>query len=164
VVEQRNEKTDEFMILACDGVWDVMTNEDLVEFVRSRLLITNDLEYICNVVIDTCLYKGSRDNMSMVLVTFPACPPVSEAAVAKEARLEDHLKSRVTEIFNESSGIELPHILQQLNEENVPDLPPGGGLSSKRTYVEDVYKSLSANTNNADSDTIDSEKGSPGNK
>ena len=23
-VEQRNEKTDEFMILACDGVWDVM--------------------------------------------------------------------------------------------------------------------------------------------
>ena len=56
-VEQRNEKKDEFLILACDGVWDVMTNEDLVEFVRSRLLITNDLESICNQVIDTCLYK-----------------------------------------------------------------------------------------------------------
>ncbi len=58
-VEQRSEKDDEFLILACDGVWDVMTNEDLVEFVRSRLLITNDLESICNQVIDACLYKVS---------------------------------------------------------------------------------------------------------
>jgi len=56
-VEPRSDKNDEFLILACDGVWDVMSNEDLVEFVRSRLLVTTDLESICNQVIDTCLYK-----------------------------------------------------------------------------------------------------------
>mmetsp|Transcript_6149 Transcript_6149/g.10668 ORF Transcript_6149/g.10668 Transcript_6149/m.10668 type:complete len:320 (+) Transcript_6149:85-1044(+) len=28
---------DEFIILACDGVWDVITNEDAVKFVRPRL-------------------------------------------------------------------------------------------------------------------------------
>jgi serine/threonine protein phosphatase PrpC len=117
-VESRDEVRDEFMILACDGVWDVMSNEDLVDFIRSRLRITNDLASICNQVIDTCLYKvqlqnnlsflnsfllsqcfanfpqfiflqGSRDNMSMVLVTFPSCPIVEDAATQKETALEE---------------------------------------------------------------------------
>jgi len=146
-VEQRNAVKDEFLILACDGVWDVMTNEDLVDFVRSRLLVTNDLEVICNNVIDTCLYKGSRDNMSMVLVTFPACPPPSEESMKKEATLEAFLKNRATELINEAEGsMELPHLLQTLSEENIPDLPPGGGLSAKRTFIEEVYKSLCPNS------------------
>ena len=25
------------MILACDGIWDVLTNEEVVEFVRTRI-------------------------------------------------------------------------------------------------------------------------------
>lgn len=56
-VESRDAAQDEFLVLACDGVWDVMSNEDLVDFIRSRLRVTNDLESICNQVIDTCLYK-----------------------------------------------------------------------------------------------------------
>ena len=27
----------EFVLLACDGIWDVMTNEEVVEFVRVRI-------------------------------------------------------------------------------------------------------------------------------
>ncbi len=27
----------EFVVLACDGIWDVLTNEEVVEFVRSRV-------------------------------------------------------------------------------------------------------------------------------
>jgi protein phosphatase 1B len=55
----RDEERDEFLVLACDGVWDVMSNEDLCDFVRSRLALTNDLENIANQVVDTCLYKVS---------------------------------------------------------------------------------------------------------
>ena len=36
--------------------------------------VTNDLEEVASNVIDTCLYKGSRDNMSIVLVTFAGAP------------------------------------------------------------------------------------------
>jgi len=60
-VEPRDDKLDEFLVLACDGIWDVMTNEDLVEFIRSRLQVTHNLESICNQVIDTCLYKVSTN-------------------------------------------------------------------------------------------------------
>jgi len=57
--EERNHEMDEFVILACDGIWDVMTNEELCDFVRNRMQITDDLEAICSSVVDTCLSKVS---------------------------------------------------------------------------------------------------------
>jgi len=27
----------EFIVIACDGIWDVLSNQDVVEFVRERL-------------------------------------------------------------------------------------------------------------------------------
>ena len=53
----REPEIDEFLVLACDGVWDVMTNEELVGFVSARMRVTDDLETIANEVIDTCLHK-----------------------------------------------------------------------------------------------------------
>ena len=46
---------DEFLVLDCDGVWDVMTNEDICSFIAARMRITQDLEQISNEVLDTCL-------------------------------------------------------------------------------------------------------------
>lgn len=55
-VEERTDR-DEFIVLACDGIWDVMSNEELCDFIRNRMQITDNLENICNQVVDTCLYK-----------------------------------------------------------------------------------------------------------
>ena len=55
-IEDRTGK-DEFVVLACDGIWDVMNNEELCDFVKNRMQLTNDLKEICNMVVDTCLYK-----------------------------------------------------------------------------------------------------------
>ena len=49
--------TDEFMLLACDGVFDVMKNEDVIEYVSYRLGLTDDLEKVCCDLIDKCLNK-----------------------------------------------------------------------------------------------------------
>ncbi|KAK7788527.1 hypothetical protein R5R35_000971 [Gryllus longicercus] len=141
-VMDRNEVEDEFLVLACDGVWDVMTNEDLCSFVRSRLALTNDLESIANQVVDTCLYKGSRDNMSIVLVTFPGVPQPSAEAIQKEKELEDFLEQRITELVRHGDSTEFLHVFQALAEEDIPCLPPGGGFSAKRTFIESVFKRL----------------------
>ena len=55
-VQERSDE-DEFIILACDGIWDVMSNKELGDFVRSRMELTSDLDQVCNMVVDTCLYK-----------------------------------------------------------------------------------------------------------
>jgi serine/threonine protein phosphatase PrpC len=67
-------KEDEFMILACDGVWDVATNEQCASFIQTLMNDgESDLGMICEEAIDTCLDKNSRDNMTISMVTFEGC-------------------------------------------------------------------------------------------
>ncbi|CAL8300342.1 unnamed protein product [Merluccius merluccius] len=141
----RSPEQDQFMVLACDGIWDVMSNEELCEFIRSRLEVSHDLERVCNEVVDTCLHKGSRDNMSVVLVCFPNAPKISEEAVRKDAELNKYLESRVDEMLSGSGEEGIPDlvtVMRNLSADNIPSLPPGGGLASKRSFIEAVYQHL----------------------
>lgn len=148
--QERNEK-DEFLVLACDGIWDVMSNEELCDFVRSRMLITESLEEICNQVVDTCLYKGSRDNMSIVLIAFPGAPKVSEEAVRKEKELDTRLENKIKEVLDYShpDDVNLSLVMHELMNDEIEGLPPGGGLSSKRCTVERILEKLRPGKNDA---------------
>ena len=67
----RRSEDDRFLILACDGIWDVMSNEDAVRFVSSHVAKGwMDMERIASELLDTCLRRGSRDNMSVILIVF----------------------------------------------------------------------------------------------
>ncbi|GCC33014.1 hypothetical protein chiPu_0011480 [Chiloscyllium punctatum] len=37
---------------------------------------------------------------------------------------------------------DLVHVMRTLSMENIPNLPPGGGLASKRSVIEAVYNRL----------------------
>ncbi|XP_072346027.1 protein phosphatase 1A-like [Scyliorhinus torazame] len=141
---ERSDK-DQFIILACDGIWDIISNEDLCQFVSSRLQLTDSLEDVCSQVIHVCLYKGSRDNMSVVLICFPNAPKVSEEAILREEELNAYIEQKVTESFKqqlEDGEPNLFYVMQSLAMEEIPNLPPGGGLSSKRDFIIDIYKRL----------------------
>jgi len=69
------ERSDEFLILACDGIWDCMTNQQCVTFVRERLGRGETPMDICAAVCDECLASDSAtstgigcDNMTMMVV------------------------------------------------------------------------------------------------
>lgn len=69
---------DDFVILACDGVWDVMKNQEAVDFVKNNLLLYPDLGYLAEAMLDHCLGLNSRDNMTVLIVAFSRCPSVPE--------------------------------------------------------------------------------------
>lgn len=141
--KKRDPGSDEFLVLACDGVWDVMTNEDICSFVSARMRVTDNLEQIANEVIDTCLHKGSRDNMSIIIIAFPAAPKVDPEAVRKEEELNKLIKQKVTDIIKENGeDISFSAVFQKIVEEGFDDLPPGGGIQSKKILIEETYNTL----------------------
>ncbi|XP_062995871.1 probable protein phosphatase 1N [Elgaria multicarinata webbii] len=135
---------DEFLVLACDGVWDAFDNAGLCAFVRSRLCLSDDPRDVCECVLDACLYKGSRDNMTCIVVCFPAAPGVSQEALQKECELDTYLEKRVAEVYEEllqqEDGPNLVALFHRLATEVNPSLPPGGGLASKRAVIMAAYE------------------------
>ncbi|EDV29167.1 uncharacterized protein TRIADDRAFT_52773 [Trichoplax adhaerens] len=134
---------DEFIVLACDGIWDVMNNTDVANFVRSRLAITNDLEEICNEVLNTCLAKGSKDNMSIILITFDGAITVDENAKLMEQELDRKIVKEVTDIHNRlGSNCNLYQVMTELSQDDSLRLPPGGGIECKQLLVEKTLSQL----------------------
>ncbi|XP_074874012.1 putative protein phosphatase 1N [Carettochelys insculpta] len=136
---------DEFLVLACDGVWEAFDTEGLCAFVRSRLLLTDDPLAVCQQVLDAGLYKGSRDNMTCMVVSFPGAPGPSATALRRERELDAHLERRVAELYaeqQEQGAVSLVAVFQCLVSEGTPGLPPGGGLASKRAVVIEAYERL----------------------
>ena len=58
-IMDRMTEHDEFLLLACDGIFDVLKNEEVVAYVRHKLELTDDLAQICSDLIDYCLNKVS---------------------------------------------------------------------------------------------------------
>eukprot|EP00927_Polykrikos_kofoidii_P022180 TRINITY_DN20756_c0_g1_i1.p1 TRINITY_DN20756_c0_g1~~TRINITY_DN20756_c0_g1_i1.p1 ORF type:complete len:351 (+),score=65.13 TRINITY_DN20756_c0_g1_i1:142-1194(+) len=75
----KREARDEFIVLCCDGVWDVMGNQDVVDFVRARLIGNSSvvLSKIAEELLDNCVSHDlsatgglGGDNMTAVIVVF----------------------------------------------------------------------------------------------
>ncbi|CAF4370502.1 unnamed protein product, partial [Adineta steineri] len=45
----------EFILLACDGIWDVLSNEEVLKFVRTRVAQQMTPEMICEELMTRCL-------------------------------------------------------------------------------------------------------------
>ena len=76
IYRHKIKKSDKFMILACDGFWDVYDNQDAVNMVlglaydlRSGKRINNKVN-IAKVLANAALEKGSTDNITIIVVFF----------------------------------------------------------------------------------------------
>jgi serine/threonine protein phosphatase PrpC len=78
---------DEFIILACDGIWDVLSSQDAVDFVRTRLHHCTEISSITQSLLNRCLASSPKlslgvgcDNMTCVIVDLrPARRPRNSA-------------------------------------------------------------------------------------
>ncbi|KAJ3095493.1 Protein phosphatase 2C 2 [Phlyctochytrium planicorne] len=65
---------DEFIIIACDGIWDCMTNQRAVDFVRERIAEGDSLELVAENIMEYCcaedldIQSVGADNMTVVII------------------------------------------------------------------------------------------------
>ncbi|KAG8343179.1 putative Protein phosphatase 2C [Trypanosoma vivax] len=61
----------DFAVLCCDGVFEgQFTNEEVIEFIKEQLELSDDLGLIAGKVCEEAVARGSRDNVSCVIVQF----------------------------------------------------------------------------------------------
>lgn len=94
VVVHTRTGTDAFVVLACDGVFDVMDNQTVVDIMGSQLGYTaafggpapgtQRCAEACDVLLQECLRLGAYDNLSALVVVCPAATamPASNGAGA----------------------------------------------------------------------------------
>lgn len=87
---------DDFLVLACDGIWDCMSSQELVDFVGKQLKYESRLSAICETVMDKCLAPATGgegcDNMTMILVQFKK--PFKIGTLNKEQPLPSNQNSK----------------------------------------------------------------------
>jgi serine/threonine protein phosphatase PrpC len=69
---------DKFMVMACDGLWDVLSNQEVVDFILEELdklkknKSTNGIgkNNIARTLAEYAIQKGSYDNITIILIFF----------------------------------------------------------------------------------------------
>ncbi|KAM3277607.1 hypothetical protein ACQJBY_045483 [Aegilops geniculata] len=97
---------DEFIVLACDGIWDCMSSQQVVDFVHEKLKTEDSLSAVCEKVLDRCLAPESGgegcDNMTMILVVLKK-PTDSAATSSSEQSPVTPTKSAATASSEQSA-------------------------------------------------------------
>ncbi|MBA0868892.1 hypothetical protein Goshw_020165 [Gossypium schwendimanii] len=68
-------KEDEFLIIGSDGIWDVFTSQNAIDFTRRRLQEHNDVKLCCKEIVEEAIKRGATDNLTVVVVCFHLEPP-----------------------------------------------------------------------------------------
>lgn len=58
----------EFLLLACDGLWDVLTSEEAAEIFRDRLHFHGDLQLAAKELAQEAIRRYSNDNITVVAI------------------------------------------------------------------------------------------------
>lgn len=74
IMHKLDYRKDEFMVLACDGIWDVYSNKELVQFIKYHLTLGMKLDDIIPKLLDHAISQANSstgigfDNMTAIIV------------------------------------------------------------------------------------------------
>ena len=89
-------KEDEFLIIGSDGIWEVFTSQNAIDFARRRLQEHNDVKLCCKEIVEEAIKRGATENLTVLLVSFHLEPPppfVIQRARVRRSIFADGLQS-----------------------------------------------------------------------
>jgi protein phosphatase 2C family protein 2/3 len=100
---------DEFLVIACDGIWDCLTSQQVVDFIRLNISEGKELTDISEMVCDHCLAPDTSsgagigcDNMTVLIVAI------------LHGRTKEEWYSWITDRVKQGYGYETPPVIPQI--------------------------------------------------
>ncbi|OAF71442.1 hypothetical protein A3Q56_00788 [Intoshia linei] len=151
----KNTSDIEYIILACDGIWDVMTNCEVSDYVAYQLKCGFDLKTIIRNVLNTSLHRGSRDNMTLIIVAFENAPKFDIEVKKVEDKRRQVILNCINEMRETGSIVTYTKINSSLLKRYSEDsfCHPSGGVNSVKQFIEDEIAEDS-NSNPCSNDSL----------
>jgi protein phosphatase 2C family protein 2/3 len=150
------------MVLACDGIWDCMSNQEVTTFIRKQVANDVSLKDICERLMDRCLADSTNtggvgcDNMTVEIVAF------------LHNQTKEQWYAKIRDSVSVTSPMDVPTSInssqENSTEEPNPKKPRQSELKSEsRQYSVDELKDapdLASALSNSDEDlkSIDAKK------
>ncbi|XP_071685670.1 probable protein phosphatase 2C 27 [Rutidosis leptorrhynchoides] len=93
---------DEFLIMGCDGLWDVMSSQCAVTIARKELMIHNDPERCSRELVREALKRSTCDNLTVIVICFSPDPP---PWIEVQSQMGGHRRSISSEGLNFLKGV-----------------------------------------------------------
>ncbi|KAL4380871.1 hypothetical protein AHAS_Ahas04G0076800 [Arachis hypogaea] len=96
---------DEFLIIGCDGIWDVMSSQEAVSFVRRQLRRHDDPQQCAKELVKEALHLNTTDNLTVIGICLSPVEKIVESLpshrrrfracfLSEEARLRSLLEGK----------------------------------------------------------------------
>ncbi|CBY22284.1 unnamed protein product [Oikopleura dioica] len=128
-----------------------MENDQLKDFITERYTSAEDQRDITNDLLDLCLHKNSRDNMSAILVSLENPPDTDQTKVNDFKKIDENIKSDMKEYLGQGD-VQRPTIDQVVGhfdeKEYIKNADEIGGVPAslaKRGFITRSYESTIAN-------------------
>ena len=82
VTEVDLDGTEDFLVVACDGVWDVVNEEEVIDCVKKHFENGGEKKNTSKAIVEFACSEGSGDNLSCITVFFKSFIPQTAAAAA----------------------------------------------------------------------------------
>lgn len=87
IVQHPRHADDEFVVIACDGIWDVKSSSEVCNFLRKRLMREMSVELAMEQLLEACCTSDPKrsmglgaDNMTLIVVLFNQWDPDGKAS------------------------------------------------------------------------------------
>ncbi|KAF8517426.1 PP2C-domain-containing protein [Hysterangium stoloniferum] len=116
IIQHDITEEDEFIVIACDGIWDCLSSQQVVDTVRRLVHDGKELTEICNIIMDICLAPDSNSNGGI------GCDNMTVLVVALlNGRTKEEwyawVKDRVAQQYGYSTPVDLPQIYARIRIE-----------------------------------------------
>jgi len=140
---------DSYLLVACDGIYDFLSNNDIVNYVNERFASEEHERDIVSHLLDLALHKNSKDNMSACVISLDKGKIAQDAElVSRDKAYTEQLKSFITDYVTRrraASGLGIvpkSDVFEAIQAES--SLAPTSvmGFVAKQGVIERHYESL----------------------